>query len=317
MSKENDTNRVAQNPWGEAGPLETLEQVADLTGKFMSAQVDRSPDGLSFHIQQKKEKTSPGIQEVYGRITAGNTLQVRVQLVTLLTGIRVSSNFVEGLLEALKEFQIVDPPRSCDPGYREIWIEFQGGASPLGPSRENALLKKLEILNDVARRLQAHIPAVSLDPDIDKTYEKHAEYLKAVSPCRVDPVKGFSQIMKWSQENRNFIAGQCSIALVSSYPVLTDFCLAVMARVFKEKGSSLGRFLPAQLTPKSLLEVVKKAPGSVVVSAERLIIGSNLYNLNSEVRALFSSLDDMGMVSHTLPLPPAVTGSLERVIAVR
>lgn len=294
MSKENDMNLIVQNPWGEAGPLETLEQVADLTGKFMSAPVDRSPDGLSFHILQEKGKTRPGIQEVFGRIAAGNTLQILVQLVTLRTGIRVSSNFVEGLLEAFKEFQLADPPRSCDPGHREIWIEFQGEATPLGPSRENALLKKLEILNDVARRLQAHIPAVSLNPDLDKIYKKHAEYLKAVFPCRVDPVKGFSEIMEWSRENRDFVAGQCSIALVSSYPVLSDFSLAVMARVFQEKGSSLGRFLPTQLTPKSLLEVVKKAPGSVVVSAERLIIGSNLYNMGSEVRALFSSLDDMG-----------------------
>jgi len=294
MPKENNPNLIVQNPWGEAGPLETLEQVAELTGKFMSAPVDRSPDGLSFHILREKGITKPGIQEVFGRITAGNMLQVLVQLVRFRSGIRVSSNFVEGLLEAFKEFQIVDPPRSCDPGHREIWIEFQGEATPLGPSRENALLKKLETLNDVARRLQVHIPAVSLDPDLDKIYKDHAEYLKAVFPCRVDPVKGFSEIMKWSRENHDFVAGQCSIALVSSYPVLTDFSLAVMARVFQEKGSSLGRFLPTQLTPKSLLEVVKKAPGSIVVSAEKLIIGSNLYNMGSEVRALFSSLDDMG-----------------------
>jgi len=48
MSKENNPNLIVQNPWGEAGPLETLEQVADLTGKFMSAPVDRSPDGTGY-----------------------------------------------------------------------------------------------------------------------------------------------------------------------------------------------------------------------------------------------------------------------------
>ncbi len=158
-----------------------------------------------------------------------------VQLVTLRTGIRVNSNFVECLLEAFKEFQIVDPPHSRDPGHREIWIEFQGEAIPLGPSRENALLRKMEILNDTARSLQAHIPAVSLNPDLDKTYEKHAEYLKAVFPCRVNRLKGSCEIMKWSRENHNFVTGQCSIAVVSSYPVMTDFSLAVMARVLQER----------------------------------------------------------------------------------
>ena len=64
MSKENDTNLTVQNPWGEAGPSETLEQVADLTRRFMSAPVNRSPDGSSFHILREKEKIIPGIQEV-------------------------------------------------------------------------------------------------------------------------------------------------------------------------------------------------------------------------------------------------------------
>jgi hypothetical protein len=171
MSKENNPNLIVQNPWGEAGPLETLEQVADLTGKFMSAPVDRSPDGSSFHILQEKGKIKPGIQEVYGRITAGNKLQVLVQLVKFRAGIRVSDNFVEALLETFKEFQLADPPRSCDPGQREIWFEFQGEAIPIGPSRENAFLKKMEILNDAARRLQAHIPVVFSDMGLDKIYK--------------------------------------------------------------------------------------------------------------------------------------------------
>ncbi len=37
MSNDSNTNLIVQNPWGEAGPLEMLEQVAGLTGKFMSA----------------------------------------------------------------------------------------------------------------------------------------------------------------------------------------------------------------------------------------------------------------------------------------
>lgn len=292
MSKETDTNLIIQNPWGENGPLETLEQVADFTGKFLSAPVDRSPDGLSFHIQQEKGKTNSGIQEVYGRIAAGNKLQVLLRLVNLPTGAHVSSDFVEGLLETFKEFQLTDPPRSCEPGQREIWIEFQGDATPLGPSRENAFLKKLEILNDMARRLQAHIPAVS--KDLDRIYKKHSEYLEAVHPCCLDSIKGFSDIMEWARENHDFLAGQCSIALVSPYPVLTDFSLSLMARACQEKGSSLGRFYPTQLTPPSLLEVANKAPGTVVVPADRLTMGGNLYNISTEVRAMFSSLAARG-----------------------
>ncbi len=60
MSKENDTNLIVQNPWGEAGPLETLEQVADLTGKFMSAPVDRSPDGFFLSYPSRKGKNQTG-----------------------------------------------------------------------------------------------------------------------------------------------------------------------------------------------------------------------------------------------------------------
>jgi len=294
MSKENNPNLIVQNPWGEAGPLETLEQVADLTGKFMSAPVDRSPDGSSFHILQEKGKIKPGIQEVYGRITAGNKLQVLVQLVKFRAGIRVSDNFVEALLETFKEFQLADPPRSCDPGQREIWFEFQGEAIPIGPSRENAFLKKMEILNDAARRLQAHIPVVLSDLGLDKIYKEHSEYLNPVYPIGVDPANGFSMIMEWARQNHDFVAGQCSIAMVSPHPVLTDFGLAVMAQVFLEKGSSLGRYVRTQLTPQSLLDVANKAPGTVVIPADRLTIGSNLYNIGSEVRAIFSSLDDMG-----------------------
>ena len=104
MSKENDMNLIVKNPWGETGPLETLEQVADLTGKFMSAPVDRSPDGSSFHILREKGEINSGIQEAYGRISVGNKLQVLVQLVKFRAGIRVSDNFVEVLLEIFKEF---------------------------------------------------------------------------------------------------------------------------------------------------------------------------------------------------------------------
>lgn len=294
MSEENDTNLIVQNPWGEAGPLETLEQVGDLTGKFMSAPVDRSPDGSSFHVLREKGKIKPGIQEVYGRITAGNKLQVLVQLVKFRAGIRVSDNFVEGLLETFKEFQLADPPRSCDPGQREIWFEFQGEATPLGPSRENAFLKRMEILNDAAKRLQAHIPVVLSDIGLDKIYEEHSEYLNPVYPCGVDSANGFPMIMEWAGQNHDFVAGQCSVAMVSPHPVLTDFGIAFMAKVFLEKGSNLGRFVRTQLTPQSLLEVANKAPGTVVIPADRLTIGSNLYNIGSEVRAMFSSLDDMG-----------------------
>jgi hypothetical protein len=294
MSKENDTNLIVQNTWGKAGPLETLEQVADLTAKFMSASVDRSPDGSSFHILREKGKINSGIQEVYGRIIAGNKLQMLVQIVKFRTGIRVSDNFVESLLEIFKEFQLADPPRSYDPGQREIWFEFQGEATPLGPSRENAFLKKMEILNDAARRLQAHIPVVLSDLDLDKIYKEHSEYLNPVYPCSIELANEFSMIMEWAQQNYDFVAGQCSVALVSPYSVLTDFGIAIMAKVFLEKASSLGRYARTQLTPQSLLDVANKAPGAVVIAAEKLTIGSNLYNIGSEVRAMFSSLNDMG-----------------------
>jgi hypothetical protein len=294
MPKENDLNLIIQNPWGKAGPLETLEQVADLTGKFMSAPVDWPPDSSSFHILRERAKSNPGIQEVYGRITAGQKLQVIVQLVSFRTGIRVSDNFVEGLLEIFKAFQLADPPRPCDPGQREIWVEFQGEAAPLGPSRENAFLKKMETLNDAAKRLQAHIPLVITDLSLDMIYKEHAEYLKPVYPCSVDSANDLSIIKEWARQNHDFVAGQCSVAIVSSYPVLTHFGIAFMARDFLEKGSSLGLFFRNQLTPQLLLELASKAPGSIVIPADRLTIGSNLYNIGIEVRAMFSSLSDMG-----------------------
>jgi len=294
MTKENDTNLNVQNFWGEAGPSESFEQMADLTGKFMSAPVDRSPDGSSFHILRENRKINPGIQEVYGRLTTGNKLQVLVQLVKFRSGISVNASFIDGLLETFKEFQLADPPRSCDPGQREIWFEFQGEAAPISPSRANVFLKKLETLNDAARRLQAHIPVVLSDLDLDKIYKKHLDYLEPVHPCRADSIKGLSEIKEWARANHNFVAGQCPIALVSPHSVLTDFGLAVMAHAFQKKGFSLGRFVLAQLTPQSLIEGATKAPGTVVVPAERLTIGSNLYNISSEVRAMFSSLAGTG-----------------------
>jgi AAA domain (Cdc48 subfamily) len=294
MPKESDGNLIIQNPWGKAGPLETLEQVADLTGKFMSAPVVRSPDGLSFHILQEKRKITPGIQEVYGSITPENKLQVLVQLVKFRDGIRVGDNFIDGLLEIFKEFQLADPPRPCDPGHREIWFQFHGEATPLGPSRENAFLKKMENLNDAARRLQAHIPVPLSDLSLDKIYKEHSEYLNPVYPCGVEAINGYSKIIEWARENHDFVAGQCSIAMVSPYPILVEFGLAIMAKVFIEKGSSLGRLIKTQLTPQSLLNAAREAPGTIVVSAEKLTIGSNLYSISSEARAMFSSLDAMG-----------------------
>ena len=153
MSKENDTNLIVQKTWGEAGPSESFKQMADLAGKFMSAPVNLSPDGSFFHILKEKGKVRSGIQEIYGHITAGNMLQVVVQLVKYPDGIRVSASFIDGLQETNREFRWADPPRSLDPGQREIWFEFQGDATPIGPSRANAFLKKLETLNDAARRL--------------------------------------------------------------------------------------------------------------------------------------------------------------------
>ena len=152
----------------------------------------------------------------------------------------------------------------------------------------------MEILNDAARRLQAHIPVVLSDPGLDKIYKEHSEYLNPVYPCGVDSVDALAMIIEWAQQNHDFVTGQCSVAMVSPHPVLTDFVLAVMAQVFMEKGSSLGRYVRTQLTFQSLLDVANKAPGTVVIPADRLTIGSNLYNIGSEVRAMFSSTKRYG-----------------------
>jgi AAA domain (Cdc48 subfamily) len=294
MSKKSDTHLILQDTWGEAGPLETLEQIADLTGKFMSSPVLRSPDGTFFHILREKGKSHTGIQEVYGQTTDRNKLKILARLVRYPNGIRVSINFVEGLLETSKEFRLADPPHPCDPGHREIWFEFHGEATPLGPSRENAFLNKMEILNDAARRLQAHIPAVISNLDLDKIYKEYSEHLNPVYPCSIEPANGLSRIIKWARQNYEFVSGQCSIAIVSSYPILTNFGTAIMAKVFIEKASSLGQCVRTQLTPQTLLDIALKAPGTVVIPAEKLTMGSNLYNIGSDVRAMFSSLNDTG-----------------------
>ncbi|BBO80665.1 hypothetical protein DSCO28_12310 [Desulfosarcina ovata subsp. sediminis] len=294
MAKPIDTDTVLQKPWGDAGPSEALDQLAKLAATFMSAAVKRSADRSSFRIEQDHPNAGPGIEALNGRITAANALEIKVRLVTLPDGIRVGDNFVKCLLETSKEFQLAEPPPPGDSANREIWFEFQGKASPLGPSRESAFLKRLETLNDRAKRLQADIPVTVVEPDLDKIYKDHLEYLNPVYPCGADEINGLPTMTDWAQENYDLLAARCSVAIVSPDSVLTDFGLAIMAFVFLKKGSSLGRFVQTQLTTQLLLEMANKAPGIIVVPADRLTMGTNPYSMGRDVQSLFSSLKSMG-----------------------
>ena len=63
-----------------------------------------------------------------------------------------------------------------------------------------------------------------------------------------------------------------------------------MAQAARERNRTLGRLMLPAVNARGLLEVVRKAPGTVAASVANISLGSSPYELGNEMQALLSSL---------------------------
>lgn len=277
--------------WGAQSAKLALRQVAELMGNALSLPVRYAPDEMSFRIDGQGERPRDGIQAVSGRIAAGPALEVLCKIVALPDQGRVPGAFVQRLLQVFQKFPQCPPPGGDDEG---VWVEFRGQASPMGPSRESAFLSKVASLDEAARRLQADLPRITADADLEKAYETFSDYLQPVHPWEFVGTSQQQDLVDWARWNAQFLLCGCSLAVVGADTNCLQLALAVTATGLWERGLSVGWFYPSQLSPKDLLDLARQAPGIVALSATRLAWGSNPYQLATEAQSMLDSLASDG-----------------------
>ncbi|MEW6386509.1 MAG: AAA family ATPase [Thermodesulfobacteriota bacterium] len=304
----NEANLNLLNAWGDEAPREALRQVAEVSRKGLSLDLQVAGDGAAFQ-GVRKEGSPPGILTLSGKLLEEGVIRLRCELLRGPEDLRVSSGTFFRHLACLGEKTRLVPPVEAGAGEASLSVELNIKASPLSLSRASALLEELERLEELARILQEELPVIPDETHLAKLYKELEEILEPVRAWE-DPSSGPGTILgEWAVETVDFLLGSSSVALAAPFPVALDFALAVCARLSQHWGRTLGRLLLPAINSQKLVELSLKAPGIVVVPAPRLSLGSSLYELGSDTKNLLASLFHSNR-------PAIFTGTLDELQAV-
>ncbi len=292
---ERQVTQTNIDPYGGTGAVQCLRQVADLLRWQYEPLAIRVLDDERSFESVAGSKTRPGVTAVRGQILDDDKLAVQIECARMPDALRISAGALFSQLGVLGDkCHVVAPPAGSGDGMTALWLELRIAASPLSFARETALLSQLESLDKLALRLQAEIPQLQDDKEIAKRYARCGEYVAPVYPCReaLDALPG--AISDWACETLAFIEGNASVAVECAFPVATQFLRTVLARTAADMGKTLGTVTLTTVNARRLLEISRKAPGILSLSAISLSLGTNVYEMANEISCMLNSLSSAG-----------------------
>ncbi len=305
----NPINQDSAGVWGTEGTRETLVQVVDLCGKGLSIDLKVGADGCSFRSEEEKKNPRNGVLSVHGKSGDDSLISVRLELVRTPGDIRVPSGDFFKHLSSLGDKVLLLPPQEETSGLASLWVELNVKATPMSMARASAFLDQVRRIDALARLLQAELPMPRSGQDLLNLYKDFSEALEPVFPLRDDEIRNVPALASWARATTDFLAGGCPVAVCADLPILLDIALAALAAVSMESGISIGLVILPSMNPRGLLEIARKAPGTVAVAAVRISLGTNPYELANETRAFLSSLSASGK-------PVICTGSRDELQAL-
>lgn len=282
----NEGSLCSENVWGAASAQDALRQVADLCHMALGIDMLIPPESTSF-IAKKSPEGSSGILSASGALVNDSVIEVQLELFRSPGDIRIPLALFARQLAALGEKSRLLPPRE-DGDELGLFVEIKALAQPMSPARAAVFIEELTRLNEVAKSIQAELPR-SLPPlNLEKIYQGCNDILLPVYPVTApdDLPEGLAA---WGDELLDFLSASASVAMVSPFPVATEFGLAVLAGRLAAKGKSVGQLLLPVVPAKGVPEIIAKAPGFVAIPAVRLSIGTSPYEMGNEIQALLTT----------------------------
>ena len=292
--------------WSSAGHREAMCQVTDLCRRGLSLELDLSADGTSFVSRGNRRD---GILSLTGKLTDDSLITLRIALAEGRDSSRVPSGpFFRHLSSLGSRIRICPPVIGA---YNEVTlsVELDVKAVPMSVSREAALLNEITHIDELARILQAELPKQDTDKDLLQKYKEFADVLSPVFPFSAEERGELQGLIQWSDEITSLLAGSLSVAIVSSFPVMTDVSLSALASSLGEKGDSLSLFRSPAVGVKNIADLALKAPGRVVFPAMSITLGSNLYDMGKETTSLLAGLEG-------IQKPGIFTGPMDQLQSV-
>ncbi len=265
-----------------------LDQVMALVAQALDMNIKSYGRQDSFTAEAKQARD--GIQSVTGRLTDQGMILLQMELMTARAGLRMAIDPLFDQMSQLGEkVHIVQPEIDAQTGMIRYSIGLLVQAVPLSFSRANALTGEVKRLDELARNLRQELPEIVSDGKLVDVYKKCADLLAPVFP-----VKNFApEYDGWIEQTSEMLKGSLSIALAVEDPVSEQYSLALLASGLSSVNWSLGRYLPAALPAKGIIEVAQKAPGLIVVSAMRIQIAANIYELSNDMQSALLALQQI------------------------
>ena len=280
------------NAWELENSQEALNQIADLLNKMASWNLSMGHDGCSFSLLTTQNTKPCGILSAYGKLE-GSQISVKLELFRGPEDVRISSAAFFQILSKLGERIRLSQPHTEVDGQKSLWVELRVQAVPLSITRAEFLLNEIKNLKDMAMLLQGELPCMQSDSELVKLYTPFADILDPVFPATNSETQQENDLMEWARDVCEFLSGSINVAIASEYPIYVEAALVKIAGLLREQGRNLGNLIVPAVNARGLLDICKKAPGTVAVSAAKISLGSNPYEMANEMVSLLTSLSDI------------------------
>ncbi len=278
--------------WSGSTVHDTVRQLAGLCEQVVHAPIPIAPGGDSFTMPCDPAMKRRGILGIEGRYKPDDDIvEIVILLVEGPAQARSGVSAVFQKLAALSDrVHCLEPEIDNDRVALRMLLSVK--ASMLSLSRQEKFIDELTKLDDLARLLQEEIPSDKTDQELEAAYRKVREVVEPVRPLAQGEADLEPAHVAWAREL-----------------ALTDYAQALLARVAMGTGGSLGRLAVPSVNTQGLVELVRRAPGFVVVPVESISLGASRYELGNEVRALLATLVAGGR-------SPIFTGTYEELQGV-
>lgn len=279
--------------WEEENRMESLRQVADLCKKVVPLDLKIVQDGSSFTLNSDSKNLYRGIVSAFGKLNEKHIL-VKFELYRGPGDTRISSAEFFNLLAKLGDRIRPTTPQKEVSGQSSLWVELKVQATPLSFSRTEALLAELVDLQELAVIMQRQLPAYPTSAELVKIYTPVAGTLEPVHPWPDQTITEDEVLAEWAGEICDYLSGSINVAIAAPYPVRLEASLAKVAGVLNKQNRTLGSLILPNINARRLIDINRKAPGTMAVRAVKISLGTSPYDMANDMSALTTSLSENG-----------------------
>lgn len=246
---------------------QTITQVAELIKQTTQLEIPHS-GAEGFKSTGPKGDNHAGIQSAEGWLGENSILNIRLQILNPEQDARVSAkSLFAGLSQLGEKTRLTD--FDGDSSNRSVWIELQIQPFPLSYTRSTALLKELKKINNLAISIQESVNNPGVRKDLATLYHEVSDIIAPVDSwnCKSEVSSHLSACL---HDVHDLINSSCSVLLLARNSIELDYSVARLAWLFEQNGASLGQAIYPGLSLRAIVEIVKRAPGKVVIPVASL-----------------------------------------------